>query len=102
MNAQTIDGITIDLNRATRRDFREYMAALKEAQAGGDMDAGDAARAVFYGKIVTGWPFGDTAYQDLGIIDAKRMDDAVNEAMEIIAKKKSEPSLTPPGASAGA
>lgn len=101
MNSQTIDSITVDLNRVTRRDFRAYVETLTKATA----EERDAATAELVGRVVTAWPFGDVtpaAYLDLGLLDAARVDTALNEAMELIGKKKSASSLTPPGDSTAA
>lgn len=87
--AQTIDGITIDLNRVSRLTFREFLRQLTEVgENGGDDLTGD-----FIERVVTAWPFGTDitkdAYLNLGLLDSARVDAALNEAMEIISKKKS-------------
>lgn len=99
--AQTIDGITIDLNRVTRLMFREFIRQLGEVgENGGDELTGD-----FIERVVTAWPFegeiSKDAYLNLGLLDSKRVDDALQQAMEIITKKNSESSAKPPENSNG-
>lgn len=88
--AQTIDGFTIDLNRVTRREFREFLRQLGEA---GDTGGGDSVTGDFLERVMTAWPFGDVisleAYLDLPLLDSKRVDDALTTALEIITKKNS-------------
>ena len=87
--AQTIDGVTIDLNRVSRLTFREF---LRRLTAAGD-DGSDELTGDFLALVVTAWPFGTDITKDgylaLPLLDSMRVDNALNEAMEIISKKKS-------------
>lgn len=88
--AQTIDGVTIDLNRVSRFQFREFLRLLQEAET--DFER-DALTGEFYQQVITTWPFGEhiskAAYLDLPLLDSKRVDDAFTKATEIITKKNS-------------
>ena len=85
---QTIDGITLDANRISRREFMRLTMAMDEAP---NVVLRDQLTAELATKIVTSWPFGDTitidAYLDLGLMDSKRVDQALTQLMEDIAKK---------------
>jgi hypothetical protein len=78
----------IDLNRITKREFRDYLAGREQAE---DKDLYDAEK--LYIKVIMAWPFQQKisvdGYQDLGLMDALRVDDAVSEAMTQLSQKKS-------------
>jgi len=82
--------IVVDLNQITRRQFREFRQAL--GMAGEDTEAREAALAEFYVQVITSWPYGDAitteVYFDLGLLDAREVDEAVNNAINIIGEKK--------------
>lgn len=96
---QTIDGIEIDLNRISRREFVRLTNAIREALLGGDTPTRDELTGEMAALIVNKWPYEQPVSQDgylsLGLLDSKTVDDALNEAMGIIGKKKSASSLTP-------
>lgn len=88
-----VDGIVFDLNRISKR---QYMKALKDIQALKEDDydqALDLSNEV-YGKVIISWPFDKpvTDYASLGVMDAKRVDDAYTELGKILGEKKSEQS----------
>jgi hypothetical protein len=70
-----VNGIVIDLNRLTYREYRQYI----EAGAAGDEIA-------ILCKVVVAWEFeGDpadsTSYDDLGILDLLKVQAALREAI---------------------
>jgi hypothetical protein len=83
----------IDLNRITKREFRAYLNGRDQAE---DKDIYDAEN--LYVKVIMVWPFPQKisveGYQDLGLMDALRVDDAVSEAMTQLGQKKSAQPLS--------
>jgi hypothetical protein len=83
----------IDLNRITKREFRAYLVGREEVE---DKDLYDAEH--LYVKVIMTWPFPQKisveGYQDLGLMDALKVDDAVSGAMTQLAQKKSGPPLS--------
>ena len=81
--------IVVDLNKITRRQFREFRQELEKA--GDDTEAREIALADFYVKVIDTWPYGEIstdAYFNLGLLDAREVDEAVNNAINIIGEKK--------------
>jgi hypothetical protein len=88
MAEQNINGITIDLNRITRREFRQW---TKKLDATEDNEERDELTASLAAKVITRWPFGDITadtYLDLGMADSQTVDAALTEALTSVAKKK--------------
>lgn len=83
------NGIVIDLNKISKRDFRVWFNGRDDAT---DKDLWDAEH--LYSKIIVKWPWHNPitaeGYDDLGTLDALSVDQAVSEALETIGKKKSE------------
>lgn len=83
----------IDLNRITKREFRDYLVGREQAK---DKDLYDAEH--LYVKVIMTWPFSQKisveGYQDLGLLDALKVDDAVSEVMVQLGQKKLEPPLS--------
>lgn len=82
------DGFTIDLNLISKRDFRFWFQGRDTAP---DKDLWDAEH--LYVKVVVEWPFDAPisveGYDDLGVLDAAKVDAAVSEHLIAIGKKKS-------------
>jgi hypothetical protein len=80
----------IDLNRITKREFRDYLAGRDEAK---DKDLYDAEK--LYVKVIMAWPFPQKinveGYLNLGLTDAVKVDHAVSDVLIQLPKKKSEP-----------
>ena len=88
MAEQNINGIIIDLNRISRREFRNWTKRLNGTEDGEEKDAltGELVQS-----IVTRWPFGDVssdAYMDLGLGDSQMVDAAILSAMNEFGEKK--------------
>ncbi len=88
--AQTIDGFTIDLNRITRREFRDFLARVETA---GKSLEGDVLTGDFMERVVIAWPFETLpitrdSYLGMGLEDSVRVDNALARAMENIGQKK--------------
>ena len=83
--------ILVDLNRVTRREFREFRAKLAKIKEE-DIDARESIVADFYVKVISEWPYTDeiTAdnYLSLGLLDSQRVDEAVTEAVNALTEKK--------------
>jgi hypothetical protein len=100
--AQTYDGITVDLNRITRAEYRRLMDDIFKAE--GDEDAESALTGELAEKIITHWPFqpeiNRAGYLALGIMDAKRVDAAMLQAIAEMQNGKGKKVLAadPPGA----
>lgn len=77
----------IDLNRITKREFRDYLVGREQAD---DKDLYDAKN--LYAKVIMAWPFPPKisveGYQDLGLLDALQVDNAVSEALTQLGQKK--------------
>ena len=88
MAEQNINGITIDLNRITRREFRQWTKRLNQTEDGEERDELTAELAQ---KIVVRWPYGDVVadvYMDLGLGDSQTVDAAILSAMNDYGEKK--------------
>lgn len=88
MTQQTINGITIDLNKITRREFRQW---TKKLEATEDVEEKDELTGNLAAKIIISWPYGDVsadAYMDLGMSDSQTVDKALTEALNGLAEKK--------------
>jgi hypothetical protein len=81
-------GFVIDLNRITKRQFRDYLAGREQAD---NKDLYDAE--YLYVHVIVKWPFDMPisleSYQDLGLMDALKVDNAVSEALTQLGQKKS-------------
>jgi len=80
--------IVIDLNRINRAYYREWITRVIEAE---NIDQNDALTVEMLEKVVVDWPYGEVSgdvYHSLGLLDAKRVDDALVDAMAEINKKK--------------
>ena len=84
--------IKIDLNRVTRREFREYLVRVKEA----DGIKADELTGALIEKIVISWPYDQPitqeGYLNLGLRDSQEVDEFISGAMSNISEKKLEPS----------
>lgn len=82
--------IIVDLNRVTRTEFRQFRKDLAGIEDG-DMDAREIVVSAFYAKVVASWPFEaeltPESYLALGLLDASKVDQAVNEAVTAISEK---------------
>lgn len=88
MAEQNINGIVIDLNRITRREFRKW---TKQLDATDDHEERDELTAKLAAQVITRWPYGDVSadgYLDLGMADSQLVDQALTEALSDISKKK--------------
>ncbi len=88
--AQTIDGFTIDLNKITRREFREFTERV--AAAGKSLE-GDVLTGDFIERTVIAWPFDSLpitrdSYLSMGVEESMRVDRAVTQALENLSQKK--------------
>ena len=84
---QDVNGVIVDLNRVTRRYLREWFKNLDGAENG------EALTGELVEKIVVSWPFGDVskeAYLQLGAYDGELVDEALETALAVYMKKKSE------------
>jgi hypothetical protein len=104
--SMTIDGIVIDLNRISKREYFGFISALTEATNGKEdgvgldveeMQASDEITGQLAERVVVSWPFvgakiSKDGYLDLGMLDSKRVSDALTAALQSIGEKKeSEP-----------
>ena len=93
---QNIDSIIIDANLISRRDFMRLTSEINAAIEATDMQKSDRLSGELIEKLVIQWPFGEIisvdAYLDLGLLDSKRVDDALAKVMSDITQKKSESS----------
>lgn len=85
------NGFVIDFGRMTRKEYREWQKGRDKAK---DFDVWDATH--LYSKIIVEWPFDEPitpeGYDNLSVLDARRVDEAVSDKiLEIFSKKKSEP-----------
>lgn len=104
-----VDGITLDLNRVTRSEFRGFEKTinrlLKEHTEENDKEEEvEQIQGDFYSKIIVAWPFGEIkadSYGKLGTLDAGRVDAAWEEVSKIMLEKKLQSSLKPPGSTDG-
>lgn len=86
------NGVVVDLNRITRREFRQFRNELKEIP-GDDIDRREEITAGFYAKVISEWPHGPVSaerYLELGLKDAAEVDRVVGEAMELLSEKPGE------------
>lgn len=81
--------ITIDLNKITRREFREFIRAIIEANEfteEADLLTGDLAS-----KVITGWPYEQPitqeGYMELGLADSRNVDEALKKSLGLVAEK---------------
>lgn len=83
--------IIVDMNRVTRREFRQFRNDLK-AIPEDQVEQREEVMAGFYGKVVVSWPFevpvSPEGYLSLGMLDARRVDEAVSGAISEISEKK--------------
>lgn len=90
--AETIDGITIDANLISRRKFVQITSAISKAVADDDAVTRDELSGELVELIVKAWPYGAViskdAYLDLGLIDSRRVDEAISEFMRGLGEKK--------------
>jgi len=80
--------IVIDLNRINRAYYRDWIERVVNAAS---IDENDALTVEMLERVVIGWPYGEVSgntYHGLGLVDAKRVDDALLDAMAEINKKK--------------
>jgi hypothetical protein len=87
------DGFVIDLNRITKREFHDYLTGRERAD---NKDLYDAEK--LYPKVIMTWPFPQKisveGYQELGLLDAMKVDSVVSDALIQISQKKLEPRLS--------
>lgn len=104
--AQTIDGITIDANRISRRKFVELTSAIGQAADSDNANLRDELTGELVEKIVTYWPFeapiSRDGYLDLGLLDSRQVDNAVMEFMQGLGQKKLDSPSKPPESSSAA
>lgn len=85
-----LNGITLDLNRITRREFRRFLTDLSEA----DGEARDELTGQMVEKVVTTWPYNapitQDGYLDLPLADSLAVDRALTEAMSYLSEKPGE------------
>lgn len=90
--SQQIDGFTIDANRISRLRFMQLTAEMDAARASNDLLKVVQLQAEMIEAMVVAWPFSGVIsvknYLDLGLVDSRRVDAALDQAMEDIAKKK--------------
>lgn len=100
-----IDGILIDANRISRRVFVALTEAIGKATAEDNAILRDELTGDLIAAIVIHWPFdkpvSKDSYLDLGLLDSRRVDQAITEFMAGLSEKKSESPLTPPASSNG-
>lgn len=80
--------IEIDMNRINRRYYRAWLDRLNAATTD---EENDNLTAEFAEKVITIWPYGEVSqevYHGLGLVDAKKVDAAILEAMQELNKKK--------------
>jgi hypothetical protein len=81
------NGFVIDLNRITKREFRAYLVGREEID---DKDLWDCER--LYLKVIVSWPFDEEisveGYENLGLTDSIKVDEAVGAALDQLSKKK--------------
>lgn len=82
------NGFIIDLNRISKKEFRAYLAGREQAE---DKDIYDAEQ--LYVHVIMKWPFPQPVsvegYQNLGLLDAMKVDETVGEALTQLSQKKS-------------
>lgn len=90
--SQTIDGITIDLNRISVRQFANLTAEMEAAAE--DVNKRIELSGKLVSMIVTAWPFSQPitpdGYQDLGLLDSALVDGVIQQIGEILRQKKLE------------
>lgn len=98
-----IDGITIDANRISRRKFVDLTSAIQRASDADDATLRDELTGEIVEKIVTYWPFENPitqdGYLDLGLMDSRRVDNAIMEFMQGLGQKKLDSPSKPPESS---
>ena len=88
MTEQTINNIVIDLNRITRREFRQWTKQLEATEEG---ELRDELTGKIAEKVIVSWPYGDISadnYLDLGMADSQMVDVALTEAFSGLSQKK--------------
>lgn len=86
--------ITLDLNKISRRQFREFVNSIQDAESGEERDR---LTGELLAKVVVTWPYDvpPAEYYDLGVLDAQHVDDVLTDAFNIgNGQKKLEPSST--------
>lgn len=90
--SQTIDGVTIDLNRISVRQFANLTAEMEAAAENVNKRIELSGKLV--AMIVTAWPFEQPitpdGYQDLGLLDSALVDGVIQQIGEILRQKKLE------------
>lgn len=81
-----MDGaIKVDLNRITRGEFSELMDANRAGRLTSE------ATAELVARVVVEWPFepeiSEAGFFELGLLDSRRVEDAVTGALNDLAKK---------------
>jgi len=92
-----INGILIDGNRITRREYARIVAAIQACES---VLVSDQLSGELVEKIVVHWPFGVPVtrenYFDLTFTQSKMVDNAIVQFGQEIGQKKSEsPSIQP-------
>jgi len=92
VTVQDIDGIQIDLNRVTRREFHELMGEIAAAQMAAKGLEADQHTGVLIERVVVDWPYEVSittdSYMDLPMHDAQRVDNALEQAIRMLQKKR--------------
>ena len=82
--------ITVDLNRVTRREFRQFRDRLSKIKED-DIDAREEIVSGFYAQVIVEWPYDveitPDNYLSLGLIDANAVDQAVQSAITAMTEK---------------
>lgn len=83
------NGFVIDLNRISKKEFREYLRGRDLAE---DKDLWDAEH--LYTRVIVSWPYDADitveGYESLGLADALGVDEVVSKAIVDLSQKKSE------------
>lgn len=80
--------IVVDLNRITRREYRQFLDRLREEEGGLEKDilTGDLIE-----KVVVSWPFSQPisadGYMSLGLGDSQKVDQELTEALTAMSEK---------------